>query len=189
MQIPSVRQSILDKTSKICSGSSVVKSQIGRYSYIGNNCIVINTNIGKFCSIADGCVIGGASHPINWVSTSPVFHQGKNILKRNFSNHDFTTSLPTNIGNDVWIGSNCLIKSGVKISDGAIVGMGSVVTKDVGPYEIWAGNPARNIRKRFTEEYIRDLLDSEWWNYDEEKLERNASYFNNVNEFISSRVK
>jgi serine acetyltransferase len=82
-----------------------------------------------------------------------------------------------------------LIKSGVKISDGAIVGMGSVVTKDVGPYEIWAGNPARNIRKRFTEEYIRDLLDSEWWNYDEEKLERNASYFNNVNEFISSRVK
>ncbi len=129
-----------------------------KYSYIGNYCTVINSEIGKFCSIADNCIIGGANHPIGWVSTSPVFHQGKNVLRKNFSALEFVTTTRTFIGNDVWIGSNCLIKSGIKISDGAVIGMGSVVTKNVGPYEIWAGNPAKMIKGRFADSIIDDLL-------------------------------
>lgn len=88
--------------------------------------------------------------------------------------------------NDVWIGSHVLIKSGVTISDGAVIGMGSVVTHDVGPYEIWAGNPARMIRKRFNDGTVENLKQIKWWNWNEEKIKEYAAYFSDSNEFISS---
>lgn len=184
IQLPAVKKSKIDKTSKICSGSLVVETLMDKYSYIGNFCTVINSSIGKFCSIADNCIIGGAAHPMSWVSTSPVFHHGKNVLKKNFSTHVFETSKKTYIGNDVWIGSNCLIKSGVKISDGAVLGMGSVLTKDVGPYEIWAGNPAKMIKKRFSESIIEKLVNLKWWDYSEENLEKLSNEFNSIEKFI-----
>jgi len=145
IHIPAVRDSIVDKTSKVCSGSHLINVKVGRYTYIGNYCTVIDAQIDNFCSIADNCAIGGASHPLDWVSSSPVFHSGKNILRKNFANHQHVTTQRTNIGSDVWIGSNCLIKSGVKIGTGSVIGMGSILTKDVGEYEIWAGNPAHII--------------------------------------------
>lgn len=182
--IPAVRDSKLDKTSKVCSGSHIVNSSIGRYSYIGNYSTVINARIGSFCSIADNCIIGGASHPINWVSTSPVFYKGKNILKKNFSNHEYQSTKITNIGSDVWIGNNSLIKSGVRIGDGAVIGMGAIVTKDVGEFEIWAGNPARLLRKRHTDECIEKLNTIKWWEWDDQTLEIRAKNFNDIEKFI-----
>lgn len=189
VHIPAIRDSKLDKKAKVCSGSHIVKTNIDRYSYVGNYCTVINAEIGSFCSIADNCIIGGASHPIHWVSTSPVFHEGKNVMKKNFSSHNFKTGSETIIGHDVWIGNNCLIKSGVEIGDGAIIGMGSVLTKDVGNYEIWAGNPAKFIRKRFDDKTIKDLQKSKWWKWDDRTLTQKANYFCNVEEFLSKGNK
>lgn len=184
LYIPAIKNSRIDQRSKVCSGSHVVNTVLGKYSYIGNNCTIIHTEIGNYCSIADNCIIGGASHPIDWVSTSPIFHSGKNVLRKNFSNHKYNPYKKTIIENDVWIGNNCLIKSGVKISSGAIVGMGSIVTKDIGPYEIWAGVPARFIRKRFNDDVIEELLKTKWWDWEEKEIENFAQYFNDVNEFI-----
>jgi acetyltransferase-like isoleucine patch superfamily enzyme len=184
IQLPAIKDSKIDKTSKVCSGSHVVETYMDKYSYIGNYCTVVNSEIGKFCSIADNCIIGGASHPISWVSTSPVFHQGKNVLKKNFSQIGFVPTTKTYIGNDVWIGNNCLIKSGIKINHGAVIGMGSVVTKDVGLYEIWAGNPAKLIKKRFTDKTIDDLLAIKWWNLRDEDLGKISNNFSAVQEFI-----
>lgn len=181
IQIPAIKNSVIDKTSKVCSGSLIVQTNIRRYSYVGNFCTVINVDIGSFCSIADNCIIGGASHPINWASTSPVFHKGGNILKKNFSKHEYIAIKKTIIGNDVWIGSNCLIKSGVRIGDGAVIGMGSVVTKDVGSFETWGGNPARIIKTRFNEEIVTALKKYKWWEWENKKIELLADYFTDVN--------
>lgn len=183
-----LQNSKVDKKSAICMGVRFYSSSIGKYSYIGNNTIVMNTNIGSFSSIAGNCYIGGTSHPLDWVSTSSVFHKRRNVLHKNFSDFDYNPFKDTFIGNDVWIGEGCKIKSGVKISDGAVVGMGAIVTKDVGPYEIWAGNPARCIRKRFDDETIGKLTEIEWWNWNDERIKEYSRYFNNPSELIK-RIK
>ncbi len=183
--IPAIKNSALDKHSKICSGAHIVDSKIGKYSYIGNFSTVINAQVGNFCSISDRCTIGGMAHPTNWVSTSPVMYSGRNCLKTNFAKNNFNESEKTIIDNDVWIGENCLIKAGVHISTGSIIGMGSVLTKSTAPYEIWAGNPAKKIRDRFDNETTKKLLKSEWWNWDDKELAKKGYKFNDVNLFIS----
>jgi len=77
-----------------------------------------------------------------------------------------------------------MIKSGVTVGDGAVIGMGSIVTKDVPPYEIWAGNPARLLKKRFSQEIINELININWWSLDDNEIEKYAKYFNNIEEFI-----
>ncbi len=143
---------------------------IGEYTY-GSPAVLYGKEemggdliIGKFCSIAEDVVILlGGNHRIDWVTTYPF-----NKLMEEFS---FIEGHPTTkgdviIGNDVWIGYQSLILSGVKISDGAVIAARSVVTKDVEPYTIVAGNPARLIRRRFSEEIIKRLLAIQWWNKD-----------------------
>lgn len=177
----------IDKTAAICSGVRFYRGKIGKYSYIGNNSFVTDTDIGNFTSISTDCYIGGTSHPVAWISTSPVFHKWDNIMKKNFARHEFEIFSRTSIGNDVWIGNRVMIKAGIKIADGAVVGMGSVVTKDIGPYEIWAGNPARMIRKRFPEEVISQLSDIAWWNWDDSKIELYADKMTDYKLFLSEK--
>lgn len=184
-----IQDSRIHKTAAISSGTKFYKSSINRYSYIGRNNFIIHTKIGKFCSIAPGCNIGGAGHPLNWVSTSSVFHKWQNILKKNFSRHEYEIYLETSIGNDVWIATNAMIKAGVKIADGAVIGMGAVITKDVGPYEIWAGNPAKIIRKRFDDETIEKLLKIQWWNKEDAHISEFAMYMMDVNKFIKKEME
>ncbi len=173
-----IRNSVIDKKAAVGGGAQMKESEIGRYSYMYGSCL-IKTRVGAFCSIASKTLIGGGGHPVDWISSSPVFYQKKNVLKTCFAKASFPEYAQTTIGNDVWIGSHCLIKGGVTIGDGAIVGMGSVVTKDIPPYEIWAGNPAKCIRKRFDDETIAKLLELKWWNWEEEKLYKYGKYFNN----------
>ena len=180
----SVRGSEIDKRSKVNFGSNVVNSTIGRYTYCGYDCWIIEADIGAFCSVSNNVRIGGPAHPLKWVSTSPLFCSGKNLLNKNFAEHEFESFTRTTIGNDVWIGECAMIKAGVKIGNGAVIGMGSVVTKDVGDYEIWAGNPARLIRKRFDDTFILRLLESKWWDKPDEWIGKHASFFSSPENFM-----
>lgn len=129
-----------------------------------------NVNIGKFCSIASGSIIGGlANHPHNFISTSPVFYSNRGEVQFGFCNkNDLIDSSikQVDIANDVWIGANVIIFPGVKVGNGAVIGAGSVVTKDVDPYTIVAGIPAKMIRKRFENQTILKLLHEQWWDWD-----------------------
>lgn len=185
-----LQDAIVDKKAAICGGAKFYRSKIGKYSYIGNKTFVTNATIGNFTSIAGNCYIGGTSHPVAWVSTSSVFHRWKNIFHKNFASLDFEPFKETTIGNDVWVGEGVKIKAGVTIGDGAIIGMGSIVTHDVGAYEIWAGNPARKIRDRFSdEEMVKKLETLEWWNWDDEKIQKYAHLFGNPEALLESLMK
>lgn len=179
-----IQDSVVEKRAAICKGVRFYRSRIGKYSYVGNNTFITNTHIGNFTSISGDCYIGGTSHPIHWVSTSSVFHKWKNILHKNFSDFEYDIFQETQIGNDVWIGQGAKIKAGVKIHDGAVIGMGSVVTKNVGPYEVWGGNPAKCIKKRFDEDTIERLLAKEWWNWDDSAIQSKACYMNDIHIFL-----
>ena len=179
-----IRNSAIHPKAKLCYKIQMVHSSMGKYSYIGENSSVLYTDIGAFCSIAENCTIGGPSHSLESVSTSPIFTNGRNIFKKNFAKLEYTPYTRTIIGNDVWIGSMSMIKAGVHIGNGAVIGMGSVVTRDIPDYEIWAGNPARCIRKRFDAESIKKLCDSQWWSWEDEKICEYASFFNNPKVFI-----
>ncbi|HON07886.1 MAG TPA: CatB-related O-acetyltransferase [Verrucomicrobiota bacterium] len=129
-----------------------------------------NLVIGKFCSIADDVTIFlGGNHRIDWITTYPF-----NKLMHDFIwiNGHPATKGDVIIGNDVWIGYQSLILSGVKIGDGAVIAARSVVTKDVDPYTIVAGNPARVIRRRFSDEIIQRLLAVQWWNKDMKTIKK-----------------
>lgn len=179
-----IQDSVVERRAAICKGVRFYRSRIGKYSYVGNNTFITNTHIGNFTSISGECYIGGTSHPIHWVSTSSVFHKWKNILHKNFSDFEYDIFQETQIGNDVWIGQGAKIKAGVKIHDGAVIGMGSVVTKNVGPYEVWGGNPAKCIKKRFDEDTIERLLAKEWWNWGDSAIQSKACYMNDIHIFL-----
>ena len=131
-----------------------------------------NLKIGRYCSVAKHVDIGLPQHPTNWLSIHPrqyfdnygnwSRHTGTNVSVKEFSGE----SGMTEIGNDVWIGDHVVIMSGVHIGDGAIVAAGAVVTKDVPPYAIVGGVPARVIRYRFSEDEVSKLLKMQWWDYD-----------------------
>ena len=164
-------RSKIHPTAQIGGGTQIVDSVMDRHSFCGYDCIILNTKIGAFCSIAGNVKIGLASHPMEWVSTSWEFYGVENTVGGKLAKNVYQSfPNPTTIGNDVWIAENVMIKAGVTIGTGAVIGMGAIVTKDVGPYEIWAGNPARCIRKRFDETTIEKLLATQWWTWDEETL-------------------
>ena len=137
-------------------------------------------SIGNFCSIADGVTIyAGAEHHYDWVS-SYCFSEKFQCIECSHSKGKVT------IGNDVWIADGALILSGVTIGDGAVIGARAVVTKNVAPYEIVGGNPARHIRFRFSPEQIESLLIIKWWDWDIEKIKENFDLIlnPNINDFI-----
>jgi acetyltransferase-like isoleucine patch superfamily enzyme len=166
----SVRNSKVHKCAKIYSGTQFQDSIIGRYSYVGYDCEVLHCEIGAFCSIANGVVIGGAKHPLQWVSTSPVFYNEKGGTGLHLGTLRAPSTPQTIIGNDVWIGSRAIILAGITIGNGAVIGAGAVVTKDVPPYSIVAGVPAKIIRFRFSQNEIDLIEKTKWWSESEDHL-------------------
>lgn len=189
IQIPQIHNCKIDKSSKVRFAALVVGCNIEKNTYIAEHSTVLYSDIGKYTSIASDCFIGGASHPIDWVSTSPVFHETSSVLKKKYCRTPYNAYRRTTIGNDVWIGTHSLIKAGVKIGNGAIIGMGSVVTKDVGDYEIWAGNPAKRIRYRFPEHVIQALQEISWWDMDDIEIKKYAQLFHKPELFIKELKK
>lgn len=146
---------------------------IGRFTYIVSGRIYDDVKIGRFCSIAENVIIGGGNHPNNWLSTSTFCYSDMFKVKNNFI--PYTDNAITIIGNDVWIGAGAFIRKGIKIGNGAIIGAGAVIVKDVPPYAIVGGNPAKIIKYRFDESTIQKLLESKWWELPPEKL-KNLPY-------------
>lgn len=177
LPLSAIKNSSFEKPSRAEARSTIVNTSFGRYSYCGYNCTLINCDIGRFCSISDNVVVGMGNHPLDWTSTSPAFYHGKESIPKNLANLNYNFAAKrTVIGNDVWIGTHVLIKGGIKIGTGAVIGMGSVVTKDVEPYTIVAGNPAKVIRKRFSDDEINKLLSSNWWEADVSVLKKVSQY-------------
>lgn len=142
----------------------ILESTVGRYSYTGINTVIRSANLGNFCSISWGVSIGGADHPHSNFSTlreSKFEFLDKGVSENTYEDY----SLPCIIGNDVLVSTNVIILRNVKIGDGAIIGAGSVVTRDVEPYAIMAGVPARKIKMRFPLEIIEELVKIKWWEW------------------------
>lgn len=184
LQGKSVRNSKIDKTAKIYSGTEFYDSSIGRHSYIGYNSEVHSCDIGAFCSIANHLILGGAEHPLKWVSTSPVFYNVSGGTGRHLGNNEIAPLKRTTIGNDVWIGSRVIIMQGLNIGTGAVIGAGSIVTKNVPPYAVVAGSPARIIKYRFDENTIQKLLNSKWWELSDDELKKYSKYVNQPIAFL-----
>lgn len=186
VQIPSIKNSVLCKTSKVASKATVYNSILGKYTYIGVNTYVINTDIGHYCSIGNDSSIGLGQHPLFYASTSPVFYEGKNIFRKNFAKLKFQKYKKTTIENDVWIGERVLIMDGVSIGTGAVIGAGTIVTRDVPPYAIVVGNPGKILKYRFDDDIISQLLESKWWELDDDKLEMIGEKTDNIRAFLQA---
>lgn len=184
---PALRDCNIDSTARVCSKSELNSVLMGKYSYIGNDCFMVNVDIGAFCSVADRVCIGGAGHPIERVSSSPVFHEGANVLSKNFQFFPYDHTPKTVIENDVWIGIGVIVKAGVTIHNGAVVGAGSVVTHDVPAYEIWAGNPAKKIRDRFDKDTMEKLKKTKWWSLPDTEIQEISKRFDDVKSFVKEK--
>lgn len=134
-----------------------------------------NLIIGKFCSISENVKIFlGGNHRTDWITTYPFNDIPKYFPELNHIKGHPSTKGDVTIGNDVWIGYGATIMSGVSIANGAVVGAQSVVTKNIGAYEIWAGNPAKFIKKRFDETTVEKLEQLKWWDLSIEKIKQHT---------------
>lgn len=154
-------------------------AHIGRYSYTGRNTVVWHTDIGAFCSISWNVSIGGADHDYTRLTTHAFLYDRKDfdLLPAGAAGYDRFAE-PCTIGNDVWIAANACVCRGVTVGTGAVVAAGAVVTRDVEPYTIVAGVPARPVKKRFSEDVIARLLATEWWTLPAGLIRENHDVFN-----------
>lgn len=167
--------STIEDFTNFAERSSILNSTIGKRTSLGRYTIVRNSDIGRYCAISWRVSIGADQHPTERISGSAAFFQSRFGLVENNSSKGVVKR--TIIGNDVLIGCHSILIAGVKVGDGAIIGSGSVVTKDVAPYQIVAGNPAKPIKMRFDEETISQLLKLDWWNLDDAFIKQNIGLF------------
>lgn len=159
---------------------------LGDYSYIGHSCQLRNLDIGKFTCFGPMVVAGLGKHPSRgFVSTYPAFYSSEKWTPISFVESSiFEESEPIVVGHDVWVGARAIILDGVKIGNGAIIGAGAVVTKDVPAYAVVAGVPAKLIRYRFEPEQVAELEKRQWWDRDIEWLKKNHRKFRDIREFL-----
>ena len=156
--------------------SKIAYSSMGTLSYIGDATVVINAEIGKFCSISWGVSIGPEEHDYTRLTNHSFLYSLKSFSLTTHK-HYSPFEKECKIGNDVWIGCNCTILRGVTIGDGAVVGANSLVTKDVPPYAIVVGSPAKILKYRFADTIIDELINLKWWNLPTEVISANAELF------------
>ncbi len=172
--------------------------QLGAFSY-SHSVIERGLSVGRYCSIGSGCRVMAHRHPAEWATTSPFAYQPEAYFmtahlalgSRDFvmTGYDGDLAAMPRIGNDVWIGQDVLLARGITIGDGAVIAAGAVVTKDVAPYTIVGGSPARMLRARFTDKLVEAFLATRWWDYDVRIFE--CSNFRQPERFLAdvARVK
>ncbi|MCG6894551.1 MAG: acetyltransferase [Desulfobacteraceae bacterium] len=168
-----VRDSVLGAWTEVGPGWSILESDIGDYTYAaGTDGVIHHSLVGKFCSIASHAVINPGDHPMERVSQHHFTYRRSRYGMgpddpRLFARRRENSCL---IGHDVWIGHGAMVMAGVTVGNGAVIGAGSVVTRDVAPYWIVAGVPARPIRKRFPDHVIQRLAATRWWHWSHDQL-------------------
>jgi len=189
----SVRRTVFAGRNVVNGRSRVTDSNVGRFTYFGPECRVLGAAIGSFCSIGPRVSIGLGRHPSRgWFSTAPCFFSAYNQATRTFVDSSrFEEIKPITIGNDVWIGANAIVSDGIRISDGAIIGAGAVITKDVPPYAVCLGLPAKIVRYRYDAQTVTRLINLKWWEWDEATLKNTAFAFQHEEsiESVESRLK
>lgn len=181
-------KSDISRKAKVYGHVQVTHSTMGDYSYVGRNSRIIHADIGKYCSIASETKIGMGTHTLDKISTSPIFTEAQNATKHSWVKESTINPFKrVVVGNDVWIGVRTMVMGGVKIGDGAVIGAGSIVTKDIPPFAVVAGVPAKVIRYRFPQEQIDILLAQPWWNMPEDKLKERIELFQ-VSDNIDEKI-
>lgn len=180
---------------RLTTDVTLLTSSIGYASYIGNRSFIKNTKIGRYTCIATDVMTVAGSHPTSkFVSIHPAFYSTRKqsgftyVSEDKFSDFNYideNQKFTVMIGNDVWIGSGVKIMEGITIGDGAVVAAGAIVTKDVPPYAIVGGVPAKVIKYRFDEDTIKKLLDLKWWEKDQAWIKSHADDFDDVEKMLT----
>lgn len=158
---------------ELMANTSIVESTFGDYSYCAGDVSIIYSDVGKFCSIASHVRVNPGNHPMDRVTQHHCTYRrvqfgfGERDEEEFF---DWRRSARCEIGHDVWIGHAAIVMPGVRVGMGAVIGSGAVVTRDIGPYAIAVGVPARPVRKRFPDDIIEGLMETRWWDWDHETL-------------------
>lgn len=178
-QWSTVRNSVLGDQVSIQRFNAIDSCEIGNFTYTGRYTTILHAKIGSFSSISWGISIGGADHDLKKVTTHDfLYNPMKGLLPEGYivKEHFKDDCI---VGNDVWIGANASILRGVTIGDGAVIGAGSVVTRDVEPYSVVVGSPAKTIKKRFKDDVIERLLKVKWWDFPTGAIRNHFDLFNN----------
>lgn len=154
---------------KVLDNVRIMRSSFGAYAVISRGAEVSHARIGRYCSIGPGCLIAPSNHPMDRITTSPVtygnqfeFFTTNQGMRRPF----LEAHIPVEVGHDVWIGANAIIRDGIKIGTGAVIAAGAIVTHDVPAMTIVGGVPARKLGDRFPTTLAGRILDLRWWRYD-----------------------
>lgn len=175
----------------VLRGAKLTDSHIGKYSRIGINCQLRYADIGNFTAIGKDSVLGLGQHPTDYLTSHSIFYK-----KGNWGWHDdwiapveFEDNKRIHIGNDVWIGRHCMIMDGVTIGDGVTVAAGAIVTKDIPPFAVVGGVPAKVIKYKFPQEIIDRLEEIQWWNLPDERITEVVDIFHKKNPTIEDLNK
>ncbi|WP_420852232.1 acetyltransferase [Paenibacillus hamazuiensis] len=182
-----VGKSTVGGWTSIGARSRINESSFGDYSYCVDEVVINYAEIGKFCSIASHVCINPVNHPMWRVTQHHMTYRRAAYGFKDSDDEEFFDWRRSNrveIGHDVWIGHGAFVMSGVKVGTGAVIGSGAIVTKDVEPYTIVVGVPARPIRERFPRDIAAKLLDIAWWDWTREELEKRFDDFNDLAEFL-----
>lgn len=182
-----ISNSFFGRYNYIGQNTIITNSTIGDYTYVTEGANISNAVIGKFCSIGPRVIIAPGKHPSSvFVSTHPsIYSDPRNLIHNFVKRQVFEYEKNVKIGNDVWIGCNAVIIDGVSICDGAIIAANSVVVKNVEPYAIVGGNPAKLIKKRFEDDEIMFLLDFKWWDKPDAFIKTNITSWWSIKDFMA----